>query len=309
DIITTYRGNIDQLEAGVLPRDVDDYDMTFATSNPNYKIGEIEGDTTLKINKNTLTVTAKNVSITIGDAMPEFTYDIIGYCGEDDDSQVSVMPVINSHASAVGVHDLIPSGGNARNYNFKYVKGYLTINGTDVNGQIEGTSSSFSIKGVFAPNISYLGSTVDVKADEAKNFEKTARDYRMLNFTAKLTHVYKLDIQNGSQISEKVSISIDNVSLNAKNKYFIVVIDHNGVVSKVTKYQFVDGVLTFNSYGVGTVLVFQDNLAMTILFICIGALAVFTIMLYITSKFTYIVRKKGLEEDRKNKKHETKYQW
>ena len=309
EVITTYLGSTDKLEAGQLPRNVDDYDLAFTPSNPNYIIGEVEGNKTLKITKNTLTVTAKNVTITVGDALPELTYDIIGFCGTDGVEQISTMPKINTNASVVGIHDLIPSGGSSRNYNFNYVKGFLTINAVSTNGQIEGTSSSFTINGKFAPSTHYLGSSVEIKSDEAKAYVKTAREYRMLNFTSKIRHIYKLDIQNGAQVSEKVSISIDNVPLNAKKDYFIIVIDHNGVVSKVSKYTFVDGVLTFNSYGIGTVLVFEDNQAMMIIYITLGIIVALVVALFVASKITYLNDKKEIEDKKKHKKHKSKYQW
>ena len=312
DIITTYKGTAHELPAGTLPSHADSYDMVFSTSNPNYKVGEVEGETTLVIQKRTLYVKVNNCSIIIGET-PEFTMSILGFVGEDDESCIEQMPVVHSNASTVGVHQISANGGLAENYNFEYTSGYLTINGLSAVGSIQETSISFDVDGTFAPSTVYDGVVIDTKSDEGKELVRTARQFRMLNFTSKVAQIYQVDVLNGSQLSEKVTVSFKNVTnLNANENYFIVVISPDGVVSKITKYDYINGTLTFTTPSLGTIMVFEDNYNMTVLYLTIAAVGAFVLAMFIAERIQYRNDKRHADEKarkRKAKRDNDGYIW
>lgn len=312
DVITTYVGNNHALEPGVLPSHADSYDMQFSTSNPNYVIGNVQGDTTLIIQKRTLYVKVNNVSIKEGET-PNFTMDILGYVAGDDESCIERMPTVVSNAVVVGVHQINASNGVAENYDFVYTPGYLTINGLSAVGGIEETSITIDANGVFAPSTVYVGRVIDVKSDEAKELVRTARRYRMLNFTSKASQIYQIDVENGAQISEKVKVSLSNfTSLNANENYFIVVIDPNGVVTKITKYEYINGTLSFTAPSLGTVIIFEDSYNMTVLYITIAIVAVFILALFLAERIQYRNDKRRadeLAEKKKAQRNKDGYRW
>lgn len=312
EIITSYVGTHHELEAGVLPVHADSYDMSFATSNPNYTIGEVDGETTLVIQKRTLYVTVKDTSITYGET-PEFSINIIGFVGEENVSVIERMPTVTTNAVEVGIHHVNANGGVAENYDFEYAYGNLTINGLKAMGAVEGTSVQFDVDGVFSPSTLYTGSVVEPQSEEGKELVKTARRYRMLNFTSKAALIYQLNTENGAQISDKVSVSFNNItSINANNNYFIVVIDPNGVVTKITKYEYMNGTLSFNAPSLGTVIVFEDSYNTTVLWIIVGVAVLFIIMLFVAERWQYRNAKRKADEDARKRRDARKnngYEW
>ncbi len=312
EIITTYRGINHLPEAGVLPSQADEYDMVFSTSNPNYKIGEVEGETTLIIQKRTLYVTVNNTSVTVGET-PEFTMSIIGFVGDEDESVIEQMPSVQSNASAVGVHTINASGGVANNYNFEYTPGSLTINGLTAIGSVEGTSVQFEANGVFLPSTLYNGIVIDVNSEDAEVRIEEARNQQMLHLASKAVLMYKIDKENGGQLSEKINIKFNNVTtLNANDNYFIVVLSPDGVATKITKYEYINGTLSFTAPSFGTIIVFKDNYNMTVLYIVVGAVSLFIILLFIAERIQYRNEKRNADEKarkRKNKRNNDGYLW
>ena len=309
-IVVTYRGDLEELEPGELPVNADNYDMVFATSNPNYSIGEIEGETNLIIHKRTLKVKVNDTSVTFGET-PMFTYSIIGFVGKEDESILDRKPEVRSSATAVGTHNVVASGGASQNYNFEYEVGHLTINDVKAEGKIEGTSTTFDVSGVFAPFTLYAGSTIDPKSEEGKDLVKTARDYRMLNFTSDLQLVYQIDYTHGVQVSEKIDVVFHNVTLNTDDKYVIVVIDPNGVVTQITKYEYLNGTLSFRTPSLGTVMIFKDTYDTSVLLIVLGCMILFIVLLFIGSKMQYRNDKRQADEAKKRReiKRRGKYKW
>ena len=309
-VIVTYRGDLEELAPGELPVNADNYDMVFSTSNPNYSIGEIEGETNLIIKKRTLKVKVDDTSIALGET-PVFTYSIIGFVGQEDESVLDRKPEVHTNATAVGTHNVSAGGGSDQNYNFEYQVGHLTINDVKAEGNVEGTSTSFDVSGIFAPFTIYTGYTIDPKSEEGKELVKTARDYRMLNFTSDLQLVYQIDYTHGVQVSEKIDVVFHNVTLNTDDKYVIVVIDPNGVVTQITKYEYLNGTLSFKTPSLGTVMIFKDTYDTSVLLIVIGCIVAFIILLYVGSKMQYRNDKRQADEAKKRReiKEKGKYRW
>lgn len=310
DIITTYRGNKEVLEPGVLPVNADNYDMVFATSNPNYSIGETEGNLNLIIKKRTLTLTVNNTSIVVG-GTPEFTYTIYGFVNNEDERVLEKKPTITTTATAIGVHRVNATGAVAKNYDFDYKPGNLTINDVGALGNVEGLSTNFEVSGVFAPFTEYTGIEVSPKSEEGKEFIETARKYRMLNFTSKAKHIYDLSYVRGYQVSEKVDVVFHNVTLDTDQKYVIVIIDPNGVVTQITKYEYLNGELSFKAPSLGTVMIFEDSYDITVFLIGVGVVVIFALLLLIASKMQYRNDKKYIEEQKRKRemKRNGGYRW
>ena len=126
-----------------------DYDI----SNIENNINAGEGTLTLKgkgnytgsitdyftIHPVSLTVEADSKTKTYGDENPELTYQITGYVTGEDSTDLTKQPVIQTTAtknSPIGEYEIIVSGGEARNYEFSYVPGKLTVTKKDMSNAI-----------------------------------------------------------------------------------------------------------------------------------------------------------------------------
>ncbi len=308
EIITTYRGDKHTVPAGELPTNADNYDIVFSNTNPNYTIGTIEGITEITIAKRELTVIVKDSTITLGET-PSLTYDIIGFIGEEDESALTTLPTLTTNATVVGMHNLRASGGEADNYTFTFKDATLTINGVFSEGSVVGTSTSFDVNGVFSPNTTYTGTALDVKSDEAKEFIERARHYKMTTFASKIALMYQIDVVTGEQLSDKVTISLDNVILKGDWDHIIVVIAPNGVLTQITKYEYLNGKLTFTSPSLGTVLIFRNGYSTVVMYIALCVVVFFIIALIIASKMQYVRDKQDADAKARKNKNKQKYTW
>ncbi len=87
----------------------------------------------ITVKKALLTVTANDHQIQQGDPIPTLTLTYSGFKNGDDDVDLTTKPVastIATPASQAGLYEIIPDGsasGASPNYDFRYVKGWLTI--------------------------------------------------------------------------------------------------------------------------------------------------------------------------------------
>ena len=98
----------------------------------NYNVSFVNG--TLTIGKALLTVSVGNYERDEGQENPEFVLTYEGFKNHEDESVLTVKPVAATSAtvnSPAGEYDIIVSGGEALNYDFKYVNGKLTVNVVD----------------------------------------------------------------------------------------------------------------------------------------------------------------------------------
>ncbi|MDN4165110.1 Ig-like domain-containing protein [Cytophagales bacterium LB-30] len=85
----------------------------------------------LTVNAANLTLTVDDKSITYGEALPEFTYQLTGFVNGEDASVLTQIPQISSTATAnsdAGSYEITANGAEAANYTFTYEAGTLTIN-------------------------------------------------------------------------------------------------------------------------------------------------------------------------------------
>ncbi len=308
EILVTYHGNIYTLEEGVQPINADSYTLTFRSSNDNYSIGNIIGVTELNIAKRMLTVKANDAVISMG-GTPELSYNILGFVEGEDESVLENKPTVSSNATAVGVHNLRASGGVDENYDFTYQEGALTINAVEASGSIVGTSITLNVSGVFRPYTEYTGTTLDVKSESAKEIQERVRRYRMLSFATAIKLMYQIDTVQGAQLSDKVTVSMDNVTIESDSNYVIVVIAPNGVITQITKYKYLNGNLTFTAPNLGTVLIYKEAYNAAAMYIAIGIILLFIVALVIASRVGYIRDKQDADAKSRKNSNKNTYKW
>ena len=92
----------------------------------NYDFNYIPGE--LTVNKATLTVTGESYTVTYGDELPEFGYEISGFVLGEDESVLDALPEVRTLSNpSAGEYTLDISGGSAKNYGFDYRPGMLTV--------------------------------------------------------------------------------------------------------------------------------------------------------------------------------------
>ena len=90
---------------------------------------------TLTVTKAPLTITAKDYTVTVGDAMPTFEAEYEGFKNSDDETILTTSPTFNcaaANTNTEGIYDITVSGAASDRYDITYVKGQLTIVPTDV---------------------------------------------------------------------------------------------------------------------------------------------------------------------------------
>jgi MBG domain (YGX type)/Kelch motif len=99
---------------------------TLALSS-NYSLTYVGAN--LTINQATLTVTANNQTIILGNSDPSFTFQYNGFKGADTAAVIDTPPScsVSGPHSNVGAYAIVCSGGVDNNYAFSYVNGTLTV--------------------------------------------------------------------------------------------------------------------------------------------------------------------------------------
>ena len=95
----------------------------------NYDLYYVDGE--LTVNKAPLTVSCGSYAITYGDELPAFKLEYSGFVNGEDESVLLILPVVKSPDGTyfnAGKYPLTVSGGVARNYDFNYIDGELTVN-------------------------------------------------------------------------------------------------------------------------------------------------------------------------------------
>lgn len=112
--------------------------------NPNYAVTFAPG--TLKVEKKTLTATARDESAVYGDTKPSFSAVFEGFAGDDDESVLTVGCSFETEygkGSDVGQYSIRPYGAEARNYDFVYENGTLTVSPLSVEVQWKGLEATY----------------------------------------------------------------------------------------------------------------------------------------------------------------------
>lgn len=321
-IVTTYTDR-DKGISTQTPVDAGVYDMSFVldgVSAANYTISQISDDRvtdpgTLTVLKRALTVSANSAEAVFGSPVPELTYTISGFVGDDNaEDDLTELPTISSSATSVGVHTITPSGGASENYTLNYVSGTLTINATSVSVQMPDSAVTMDITGVFAPGTEYSGNIYDKDGDEVKDLKEHIRNYRVADWTSILEAVFYYGPVSGGDKTpddQPLQITLNNLSLDASKDYFIVVVDSYGVVTKITKYSYLNGDMSFDTYASdGAIMIYSAFHNTIIISLVVCGVVLFLILLMIAAAVKYRNDKAAADEKKLRKKNGgKKYKW
>jgi gliding motility-associated-like protein len=80
------------------------------------------------ITKAILTARADDKAICFGTSLPAFTIQYNGYKNGDNQSAITLLPIVSMMQPAIaGLYPITPTGGSAANYTFSYASGTLTV--------------------------------------------------------------------------------------------------------------------------------------------------------------------------------------
>ena len=92
----------------------------------NYDVEYVDGE--LTVEKAPLSVSGDSYTVTYGDELPDFGYDIEGFVLGDDEGDLSALPSVRLFSNPnAGSYTLSITGGEADNYRFDYRPGTLTV--------------------------------------------------------------------------------------------------------------------------------------------------------------------------------------
>ena len=312
DIVTTYTDR-DKGVSTETPVNAGVYDLSFALegeASSNYFISEISDDRvtdpqTLTVLKRTLTVSANPAEAVFGQPIPELTYTISGFVADDNaEDDLTELPSITSSATSVGVHEITPSGGASENYTLNYVSGTLTINATDVSVQMPDSAITMDMVGVFAPGTEYSGNIYDKDSTQVKELKEHIRNYRVADWTSILEAVFYYGPVSGGDKTpddQPLRITLNNLSLDSSKDYFIVVVDSYGVVTKITKYSYLNGDMSFETYASdGAIMIYSAFHNTIIISLVVCGVVLFLILLMIAAAVKYR-NDKAAADDKKRK--------
>ena len=144
-----------------------------AGSGTNYNVTYVQG--TLTIKKATLTASVGNYTRKQGEANPTFTISYSGFKNNQTKSVLTKEPTASCSAtasSAPGSYPITLSGGEAKNYEFSYKSGVLTVEQRDA---VTITANSYTIEyGDPLPNFGYTTTGVTLKGKPAISCSATS---------------------------------------------------------------------------------------------------------------------------------------
>lgn len=314
NIVTTYTDR-DKGVSTETPVNAGVYDLSFALegeASSNYFISEISDDRvtdpqTLTVLKRALTVSANPAEAVFGQPIPELTYTISGFVADDNaEDDLTELPSITSSATSVGVHEITPSGGASENYTLNYVSGTLTINATDVSVQMPDSAITMDMVGVFAPGTEYSGNIYDKDSTQVKELKEHIRNYRVADWTSILEAVFYYGPVSGGDKTpddQPLRITLNNLSLDSSKDYFIVVVDSYGVVTKITKYSYLNGDMSFETYASdGAIMIYSAFHNTIIISLVVCGVVLFLILLMIAAAVKYRNDKREADSKRQSKR-------
>ena len=187
------------------------YSITIAKGSvANYNVTYVEG--TLTIEKAPLTVTAKSYTKKQGDEMPDYEVTYQGFRNNETATALTTQPTATcdaTPASAPGTYDIVPSGGEAENYEFAYVNGILTVTEAD---QVIVRAKNYTIKyGEIIPTLGYTTEGASLDGVPALSCEATSSSpigtYPITIAQGSVTN-YNVSYVDGTLTIEKAPLTI-----------------------------------------------------------------------------------------------------
>ncbi|NLT18344.1 MAG: hypothetical protein BWX72_00629 [Firmicutes bacterium ADurb.Bin080] len=306
-----YIGLRNELAENIKPVEADSYEIVISISNSNYIITDYTGNDPgiLLITKANLTAKANDITINEGEE-PDFSVAITGFVNNETVDDLISEPTVIFEETDAGVYDIIPSGGASDNYSIQYLEGILTINKLSVSAISDDELYDISISGVFHPDYSLIISSLSI--DDEKYLE--AMDIIVLRnmdtYMDKPIYCFDTTQSQGSSSSSRYKIKISGVTLKEIFGYKILVVDNTGLVHEITKYNYLNGDLSFSSDSLGTIFIVERQLRTYLTLGILVGLTLVIIAFVILTKLKYQIEKRDIERanqeirDKKNK-----YRW
>ena len=241
----------------------------------------------------TLTVYTADADMVEGGEAPELNYTIEGFYGSDNaENSLNTLPTVELPDSS-------------------YVGGKLTINSASVFATLPDSVVNINVQGEFAPGTQYALQSYGKDSKEADELRDHIRNYRVANWTSQLEAIYYFGAVSGGDATDEgtpLKISVSGLTLPTNKDYFIVQVDSYGVVTRITNYEYADGVMTFESYSSdGALMIYSAHQnEITVAFVIAGVILIL-ILLLIAAKVKFSNEKKDIIDRKKEKKKNLKW--
>lgn len=213
----------------------DDGFTVSATMESDYYV--LTGKTSVRcdIVKGLVTVTVANAVINYGESfVPEITYS--GFAGGETANVLTKKATVENVPTESGYHSIKASGATARNYDFTYEAGVLTIN------RVEASSDGISIKGTLSPNYEITATTVerDTAAFEAtaETMDKKLGANFFLPISMKMSEYVQVNSPDLAE-AEEYEYTIRFGAMGENDVLYVVL--SNGELVKVEEYEAAEG--------------------------------------------------------------------
>jgi hypothetical protein len=294
--------------------------ITSNTKNYIYNVATSYPTKTVQITRQTVTIAVTDLNIRQGEE-PVFNYTYSGFVNNEtytvldlSELRINDMPDIN----VPGKYIIKPTGAKATNYQFGYKSGNLTIYMIHLSSLVENSNKQqIEFNGVFQPGTTISASAYAKDSTEGKRAANSLKQADFVFFKGDVDAIYQFAYISGNVVTTKpCTISINGVKTSSIFSYKVAIIDSNGNVINVSNYALNNGVLTFNTFSSGYVVLYRDSLTTYVVIAIIGLAILAVISLKIGSITTYRATKEDIAHKKqkqiKKKEREnvnSKYKW
>lgn len=181
--------------------------------NANYNVTVVSG--TYEVSKKPLVIKVNDVSITYGDTIESYEYDITGFIlGDSEENLIGEIDFTTTYTSRsqVGTYDVIATGYSATNYDITYEKGTITVGKADITYSVNNYSGVYDNRyhtilvhtiGV----VNNLDYTIKYSIDGGHKFnESSAQLFK--NVVSSIDVWFKITASNHNEVIDKGVVSI-----------------------------------------------------------------------------------------------------
>ena len=247
DVPGTVRFDID-----VFPRAGEDFYTYTFVSDENGRV-TVKGAIAVTAEKAMLTVGAKDLIFYEG-TLPAFTYVYEGFVGGDTPASLEKRPEIANMWWKPGIYEVVPAGGESKNYNFEYRSSMLFVRESIFSPVVEDVAEDVATEITLDD-----GSTLTVKGVQESEKEELEKDIgehvsSTQGFTEdeRICEAYEMSVSGGQSEGTQALISVSIPESAEEGTVHVVVKDKEGTVSTVAGATVADGKVTFPYKGEGT---------------------------------------------------------
>lgn len=274
------------------PKEAGVYRVRFSYSDPNYYVDNdaIEAELTkLTILKKNLTVSVADTGVALG-SQPSFRLTYTGFVGDETTDVLDVLPTVNASYDAPGVYTVVASGGEARNYNFLYVSGKLTVYRAGLTASSGDLTVSAS--GQFSPDASLTVDTVDKNSDAGAVIVGALKNSGLIAGASYVDGIYRVKVVDGKIESGTVRFLLKGISASKLFAKRIAVVNDKGEVSSIGNFVLQDDELSLSAYSDGYIVVYQSRTALY----WIAGVLIFLVLIIVLLKVGFHIQYKRMKK-------------